>query len=470
MTHHPFPTPAIAAALAPDRMRSAPAHRVVVVGGGFAGLRAVRALRGAPVEVTLIDRRNFHLFQPLLYQVATGALSAGEVATPLRAILRRQANARTVLGEVTGFDLDRRRVVLGRLGDGSRTGEVPYDTLIVAAGARHSYFGNDQWEAAAPGLKSLEDALEIRRRILLAFEAAEAEDDPRRREAWLTFVVVGAGPTGAELAGQIAEIALETMRRDFRAIDPGSARVLLVEAAGRPLTAFRSGLSESARRALTRLGVTVLTGAKVVDLDERSVTLRRGDEDPERVATRTVVWAAGVTASPLASMLADAAGAALDRAGRVRVQEDLTLPGRPEVLALGDMVSLDDMARGGRPLPGVAPVAMQQGRFAAALIRARLAGHRPPRAFAYRDKGNLATIGRGRAVAQFGPVGVVGPLAWAAWLGVHLTYLVGFENRVLVMTRWTISFLTHGRGSRLIGVEAAEHASPAGLARDALAD
>jgi NADH dehydrogenase len=451
------PTPEIAAALAP---RAARPHRVVVVGGGFGGLRVVRGLRGAPVEVTLIDRRNFHLFQPLLYQVATGALAAGEIATPLRAILKRQANARVILGEVEGIDLGARRLSLGRLGDGSPRREVEYDTLVVAAGAGGSYFGHDEWRDAAPGLKSLEDALEIRRRVLLAFEAAEAEEDPERRRAWLTFVVVGAGPTGVELAGQIAEIARETLRRDFRAIDPSDARVLLVEAADRPLTAFDARLSESARRSLERLGVTVCTGRTVVHLDERSVTLGREGGEPERFGARTAIWAAGVTGSPLARMLAEASGAPLDRAGRIGVEPDLTLPGRPGVFALGDMVALPD-GRGGT-LPGVAPVAMQQGRFAAAAIRDRLAGRPPARAFRYRDKGSLATIGRARAVAQFGRVRVVGPLAWLAWLGVHIAYLVGFQNRVLVMLRWTTSFVTRGRGSRLIGREAAAAAPGVG--------
>jgi NADH:ubiquinone reductase (H+-translocating) len=447
---HPHPTPEIAAALAPPAPRGRRPHRVVVVGGGFGGLRAVRGLADGPVEVTLVDRRNFHLFQPLLYQVATGALSAGEIATPLRTILKRQDNARVVMGEVQGIDLEARRLSVGAAGDGAGR-EIEYDTLVVAAGAGHSYFGHDEWRAAAPGLKSLEDAREIRRRVLLAFEAAEAEDDPARRRAWLTFVVVGAGPTGVELAGQIAEIARETLRRDFRAIDPADARVLLVEAAGRPLTSFHEKLSQSARGALERLGVTVCTGRQVVELDERSVTLSRDDGDPERIGARTTVWAAGVAGSPLAAMLAEASGAPLDRARRIAVEPDLTLPGHPEVFALGDMATVPD-GRGGT-LPGVAPVAMQQGRFAAAVIRDRLAGRPPAAAFRYRDKGSLATIGRARAVAEFGPVRVAGPLAWLAWLGVHIAYLVGFQNRLLVLTRWTTSFLTRGRGSRLIGRE-----------------
>jgi NADH:ubiquinone reductase (H+-translocating) len=373
-------------------------------------------------------------------------------------VLKRQANARVVMGEVEAIDLGGRRVTLASPGDGSGRREIEYDTLVVAAGAGHSYFGRDEWRRTAPGLKSLEDALEIRRRVLVAFEAAEAEDDPDRRRAWLTFVVVGAGPTGVELAGQIAEIARETLRRDFRAIDPAGARVLLVEAAERPLTSFHPALSESARRSLTRLGVTVCTGRQVVALDERSVTLSREDAGPERIGARTTVWAAGVTASPLAAMLAEASGAPLDRAGRIGVEPDLTLPGRPEVFALGDMVALADGR--GRTLPGVAPVAMQQGRFAAAVIGERLRGREPARAFRYRDKGSLATIGRARAVAEFGPVRVVGPPAWLAWLGVHIAYLVGFQNRLLVLTRWSFSFLTRGRGSRLIGREAAPAGDP----------
>jgi NADH dehydrogenase len=447
---HHHPTPAIAAALAPPGRP----HRVVVVGGGFAGLRVARGLRGAPVEVTLVDRRNFHLFQPLLYQVATGVLSAGEVATPLRAILKRQANARVVLGEVTGFDLDRRRVRLGRAGDGSEGREIPYDTLIVAAGARDTHLGHDGWRARAPGLKTIEDALEIRRRVLLAFEAAEVEPDPERRRAWLTFVVVGAGPTGVELAGQVAEIARGTLRRDFRAIDPAGAHVLLVEAAPRALGGFHPGLSASAERALRAAGVTVRAKTEVLDLGERSVTLRAGDA-VETVPARTVLWAAGVAASPLAASLAKAAGAETDRAGRLRVGADLTLPGRPEVLALGDMVAPDGMA-----LPGVAPVAMQQGRFAARAVRARLRGRPGPRAFRYRDKGRLATIGRGRAIAELGPVRISGPLAWLAWLGIHLTYLTGVQNRTLVLTRWTVGLLTGRRGARLIGAEAPADTGP----------
>jgi NADH:ubiquinone reductase (H+-translocating) len=417
-------------------------HRVVVIGGGFAGLQAVRALRRAPVEVTLVDRRNFHLFQPLLYQVATGGLAAGEIASPLRGLLKRQRNARVVLGDVRGFDIPRRRVLL-------ESGMLDYDSLLVATGATHAYFGHDEWRPDAPGLKTLEDAIEIRRRILFAFEAAELEIDPARRRAWLTFAVVGGGPTGVELAGQIAEIARDTLRRDFRSIDPRAARVLLVEAGERVLGGFPERLSARADRALERLGVTTLVDGPVVDVGPDAVTVETADGTPRRIAARTVVWAAGVRASGLAEQLATATGAGLDRAGRVSVAPDLTLPGHPEVFALGDMARVHDAD--GRPLdlPGVAPAAMQQGRYAAKAIRARLAG-REPRPFRYLDKGNVATIGRMKAVADIRGLRLSGTLAWLIWLFVHLFYLAGLQNRVLVLIRWTVSFVTRGRGARLI--------------------
>ena len=465
---HVHPTPAIADAIAGISRRSAPLHRVVIVGGGFGGLRAVRALRHAPVAVTLIDKRNFHLFEPLLYQVATGALSAAEVATPLRGIVKRQRNARVLLGEVVDVDVARRRLVLGGLASGSAGGEVPYDSLIVAAGAQHAYFGHDEWEERAPGLKTLEDALELRRRLLLAFEAAEEEPDAARRAAWLTFVVVGGGPTGVEMAGQIAEIARETLPRDFRAIDPREARVVVVEMGDRPLRMYHPHLSEAARRSLNGLGVSVRTGSQVVDIDDQFVTVMGPDGGRERVETRTIVWAAGVQASGLGALLARATGAPLDRSGRVGVEADLTLPGHPEVFVLGDMVSLAD-PRTGRPLPGVAPVAMQQGRFAAATIVARLRGGERPGAFRYRDKGDLATIGRGRAVAQIGPVRMAGLPAWLAWVGIHLVYLVGVQNRLIVLTRWSIGVLTGGRGARVIWSRGATGSDPEGPAREAQA-
>jgi NADH dehydrogenase len=424
-------------------------HRVVVVGGGFGGLWAVRALGRAPVEITLIDRQNFHLFQPLAYQVATGALSAAEIAQPLRALVKRQANARVLLGEVVGFDLEARRVLVDRLANGAEPAVVGYDTLVVAGGSHYSYFGHDEWERYAPELKSLRGALEIRDRILIAFEAAESEPDPIRRRSWLTFVVVGAGPTGVEMAGQIAEIARDTLRRDYRSADTRSARVLLVEAGDRVLRAFPPSLSSKAKRQLEQLGVTPLLGHMVVDVAPGSVSVRSPEGTVERIEARTAIWAAGVHASPLARALAERSGAALDGAGRVAVGPDLTLPGYPDAFAIGDMVSVQ--ASDGTPmlLPGLAPVAMQQGSYVGRVIRNRLRGRRSP-TFRYRDKGNLATIGRSRAVAEIKGIRVAGFPAWILWLGVHLFYLIGFQNRLLVLLRWTVSFFTHGRGARLV--------------------
>jgi NADH:ubiquinone reductase (H+-translocating) len=427
-------------------------HRVVVVGGGFGGLAAVRRLRGAPVEITLIDRRNFHLFQPLLYQVATGGLTAGEIASPLRGMLKRRRDVRVMLGEVSSIDLAEREVIIDPVGD--RDAEpVPYDTLIVAAGAGHAYFGHDEWEPLAPGLKSLEDAIEIRRRILTAFEAAEADDDPARRAAWLTFVIIGAGPTGVELAGQIGEIARDTLRRDFRSIDPRSARILLLEGADRVLTAFDAHLSARAERALAELGVTVVVGSLVSGIDAGGVEARHEDGTSERIPARTVIWAAGVQASGLARLLGEAAGAEVDGAGRLDVAPNLTLSGHPEVFALGDMVRVSDGQGGVLSLPGVAPAAMQQGRYAARVLRSRLAGKPPPPPFHYVDKGNLATIGRLRAVGEVKGMRLSGFPAWLAWLGIHLFYLTGLQNRALVLVRWTVAFVTHGRGARLITAE-----------------
>jgi NADH:ubiquinone reductase (H+-translocating) len=424
-------------------------HRVVVVGGGFGGLQAATHLARAPVELTLVDRRNFHLFQPLSYQVATGALSAGEVAYPLRAMFKRHRNARVLMAEVTGCDLGARELrIEPGVGEASPI-SLPYDTLIVAGGSAYSYFGHDEWKPLAHEVKSLESALAVRRQILSAFEAAELEPDPERRRAWLTFAVVGAGPTGVEMAGQIAELARDTLRRDYRASDPREGRVLLVEAAGRVLTSFPPSLSQKALRSLEHLGVTPLLERTVVGIDERSVTVEAGDGASERIPARTVIWAAGVTASGLAAQLAELTGAELDRAGRVAVEPDLTLPGHPEVLALGDMVRVRDENGEPQVLPGVAPVAMQQGRYAAKLVRGRLRG-REVRPFHYRDKGNLATIGRARAVADLHWMRLSGLPAWLAWLVVHLWYLVGFQNRLLVFIRWSFSFFSRGRGARLI--------------------
>jgi len=433
------------------------AHRVVVVGGGFGGLQAVRGLRRAEVEVTLVDRRNFHLFQPLTYQVATGALSPGDIAYPLRAILKRQRNARVLLAEVADLDLHARELSLRPVAGVPAPAAIVYDTLIVAGGSRYSYFGHEDWGRYAAEVKSLESALAMRGQILAAFEAAENEPDEQNRSRWLTFVVVGAGPTGVEMAGQIAELARDTLPRDFRSIDTRSGRILLVEGADRVLTSFPASLSERAARSLRRLGITLLLGNTVVGVDARGVTVAGPDGQTEHIPARTVVWAAGVTASDLASRIGELTGAGCDAAGRVTVEADLTLAGHPEVLALGDMVRVRGADGAALVLPGVAPVAMQQGRYAAKLVRARLRGEQLP-PFRYRDKGNLATIGRASAVADIKGLRLSGLPAWLTWLLVHLWYLVGFQNRVVVFIRWAFSFFIHGRGARLI-TEASEDGS-----------
>jgi NADH dehydrogenase len=402
--------------------------RVAIVGAGFAGLEAARALARAPVRVTVVDRRNHHLFQPLLYQVATAALNPSDISAPIRAVLRAQENAEVILGEVAEIDLARRVL---RLADGDRLG---YDFLVVAAGATHSYLGHGEWASVAPGLKTVEDALEIRRRILLAFERAEREPEEAERRALLTFAVVGAGPTGVELAGALAEIASRTLAADFRHIRPESARVVLVEAAPRVLPAYPEKLSRAALRQLERLGVEVRTGAKVTSLDDRGVSL-----GAERLPARTVLWAAGVAASPLARAL----GAPLDRAGRVLVNDDLSVPGHPEVFVAGDLAALRD------PVPGVAPAALQEGRHAARNVARALRGE-PALPFRYRDKGLMATIGRAAAVARIGRVELSGLVAWLAWLLVHVFFLIGFRNRVAVILQWAWSYLTFKRGARLI--------------------
>jgi NADH dehydrogenase len=430
-------------------------HRVVVVGGGFGGLQAVLTLRRLPVDITLVDRRNFHLFQPLTYQVATGALSPGEIAYPLRAIFKRNRNVRVLMAEVADFDLDRRELQLRSVYGVPTQPTLGYDTLIVSGGSHYSYFGHEDWREHAAEVKSLESALIVRGRLLSAFEAAEQDPDVARRAAWLTFVVVGAGPTGVEMAGQIGELARDTLRRDFRTIDPRTARILLVEAADRVLTTFSPSLSAKAERSLERLGVTVLTNAMVIGIDDEGVTINDGSGNPERIPSRTVVWAAGVTASSLAGRLAELTGAETDRAGRVTVEPDLTLPGHPEVFALGDMVRVRGASGEPVVLPGVAPVAMQQGRYAAKTIRARLRS-RPTSRFRYHDKGNLATIGRAAAVADIKGLKLSGFIAWMTWLLVHIWYLIGFQNRLLVIIRWASSFATHGRGARLITESGAE--------------
>jgi NADH dehydrogenase len=423
-------------------------HRVVIVGGGFGGLYAARALGKAPVEVTLLDRRNFHLFQPLLYQVATGALSPANIAAPLRAVLKRQRNTRVLLAEVVDIDLGQRLVVLR---DGAT---IPYDSLIVATGSRHSYFGHPEWEQYAPSLKTVEDATTMRQRILYAFEAAERTTDAEQRQAWLTFVVVGGGPTGVELAGAVAEMAHHTLRGNFRSIDPRNARVLLVEAADRILPPYPPRLSAKAAASLARLGATVRTGTMVTDIQPDRVTFKTGNHT-EVVRTHTVLWGAGVEASSLGKVLAKATGASLDRAGRIVVEPDLSLPGHPEVFVIGDLANYPYQT--GKPLPGLAPVAMQQGRYVANRIERRLNQAHPLQPgseagppFHYRDRGSMATIGRAAAVADLGWIYLSGFVAWLAWLFIHILYLIAFENRMLVLFQWAWNYFTKNRSARLI--------------------
>lgn len=421
-----------AASLRREMPSTANDPHVVVIGAGFGGLQAARALRDARVRVTVVDRRNHHLFQPLLYQVATAALSPGDIAYPVRSILRRQQNARVLLAEARAIDPSRREVILA-------DGLLKYDYLMVATGARHAYFGHPEWEAQAPGLKDLEDALEIRRRMLLAFERAERESDDAVRRRLLTFVVVGGGPTGVELAGAIAEIARRVLAHDFRAIDPREARIVLVEAGPRILPSYSAELSEAAAKTLGARGVDVRTGTAVTGVERDAVVL-----GAERLAAGTILWAAGVAASPLARSLA----APLDNAGRVLINPDLTVPGSPEIFAIGDVAALRD--RDGRLLPGVSPVAMQQGRQAARNILRAIAG-RPMEPFRYVDKGSMAVIGRAAAVAELpGGLRLSGFLAWLAWCFVHIFFLIGFRNRLLVMFEWAWAYFTWQRGARLI--------------------
>lgn len=415
-------------------------HRVVIVGGGFGGLYAAKNLGRAPVALTVVDRRNFHLFQPLLYQVATGGLSPGEIASPLRFVLRRQRNTEVFLGEVVDLDAAGRRIIL-------RDGEVAYDDLIIATGATHHYFGHPEWEDAAPGLKTVEDATEIRSRLLAAFEHAERETDHQARRRWLNFVIVGGGPTGVELAGALGEIANDTLRHDFRHIDPREAQITLVEGEPRVLPTFPPDLSEKAERQLIQLGVRARTGSRVTEIADDHVIVEAAGKQ-ERIDTRTVLWAAGVRASSLGRVLAERAGAALDKAGRVMVEADLSIAGHPEIRVIGDLACFTH--QNGKPLPGVAPVAMQQGRYAARAIRRKLEGGSPLPPFRYLNKGNLATIGRNRAVADFGFVRLAGFPAWFTWVFVHLMYLVEFDNRLLVFTEWVYNYITRNRGARLI--------------------
>ncbi len=417
----------------------AEAHKVVIIGGGFGGLSAAQILKNAPVQVTLVDRHNYHLFQPLLYQVATGSLSPANVAGPLRQVLHKQKNAQVLLGEAVHIDAAKRRVILS-------DGALDFDSLIVATGATHQYFGHDEWEQFAPGLKNLDDATAMRRRILLAFEAAERERNPEKLRAWMTFVIVGAGPTGAELAGALGEIAHDTLRHDFRAIDPSQTRIILVEGTDRALPSYPPKLSEAARKMLVRLGVTVRTGAMVTDVRADGVTIRVSDHD-EIIPTRTVLWAAGVLASPLGVILSQEAGAKLDRAQRVIVEPDMSIAGHPGIFVIGDLSNFSHQT--GQPLPGVAQPAIQQGSYVANVIRARLHGQKLP-PFHYVDKGNLATIGRGAAVADLNWLQLSGWPAWLIWVLVHLLNIIQFQNRLLVMLQWAWLYLTFDRSARLI--------------------
>lgn len=405
---------------------------VVVLGAGFGGLQAARALRDAPVRLTVVDRRNHHLFQPLLYQVATAALSPADIAYPIRSILRRQKNADVVLGEVVSIDPAAREVLLP-------DARLSYDYLIVSVGARHAYFGHEEWESNAPGLKSLEDALEIRRRILLAFERADRESDPGRRRSLLTFVIVGGGPTGVELSGAIAEISRHVIVDDFRHIDPREARIVLIEAGPRLLPSYTKESSRRAEVALRARGVEVRTGAAVTLVDAEGVSLG----ESERLAARTVIWAAGVAASPFASSL----GAPLDRSGRVIVEPDLSVPGHPEIFVIGDLALFGH--QGDRALPGLSPVAMQQGRYVARAVGARIRGATVP-PFHYFDKGTMAVIGRSDAVAEIAGLRLWGFPAWLAWCFVHIFYLIGFRNRFIVMFEWAWAYTSYQRGARLI--------------------
>jgi len=405
--------------------------RIVIIGGGFGGLYAARTLAKTDANITLVDRRNYHLFQPLLYQVATAALNPSDIAAPIRAVLRKQKNISVIMGDVQAIDTDRRIITMA-------DGELAYDILIVATGATHSYFNHPEWEENAPGLKTIEDALEIRRRVLRAFEAAERETDPERQKAWLNFVIVGAGPTGVELAGALSEIARQTMLRDFRRINPSSARVILVEGKERVLPPYPPPLSAKAADQLRHLGVEVITDAVVTRINDHEVCI--GDTT---IPARTILWAAGVQASPLAQSL----GVPLDRAGRVLVEPDLSIPGHREVFVIGDLAAAKNAD--GSLVPGVAPAAIQEGIHTAKNI-ARILNDQPALPFRYRDKGSLATIGRAAGVADLGPIKLSGFIAWAAWLSIHIFFLIGFRNRVLVILQWAWSYLTYQRGARLI--------------------
>ncbi len=421
--------------------------RVVIIGAGFGGLQAARALGNAPVEVVVIDRNNHHLFQPMLYQVATAGLSPADISAPIRSVLKREKNVNVVMAEVTGIDLERQCVRTER-------GEISYDYLIVATGAAHSYFGHDEWEPYAPGLKTIVDATAIRRKVLLAFELAETETDPERVRALLTFVLVGAGPTGVEMAGAIAELANHALAQDFRNINPQSARIILAEALPRILPTFPEDLAKKAHAALHRLGVEVRTGSPVESIDADGVVI-----GGKRVAAKTVIWTAGVAASPAGRWL----GAEVDRAGRVKVEPDLTLPGHRNVFVIGDTATL---MQDGKPLPGMAPVAMQEGRYVAARIARRVAGQEACKPFRYKNKGNLATVGRSFGIADLGRLRLTGFVGWIFWMAVHIFFLIGFRNRLIVMIQWVWAYLTYQRGARLITFDRSSEAARKEFVKD----
>lgn len=422
-----------------DDIQTQSPHHVVIVGGGFGGLYAAKALKNAPVKVTLIDKRNFHLFQPLLYQVATGGLSPADISSPLRAVLSGSKNTEVKLGEVLDLDAQQQKVYLADQA-------LDYDTLIVATGVSHHYFGNDQWAETAPGLKTVEDAIAMRHRIFLAFEAAEKETDPELRRAWLTFVVIGAGPTGVELAGALSELAYTTLKDDFRNIDTAEAQIFLLEGLDRVLPPYPKDLSARAQESLEHLGVTVRTGTRVTNIEDGVVTLVQGEET-QQIPAKTILWAAGVKASKMGQILANRTGAELDRVGRVMVSEDLTLPGHQNIFVVGDLAHFAHQNE--KPLPGVAPVAMQEGSYVAKLIKHRLMGESLP-AFSYSDYGSLAVIGRNKAVADLGFVKFSGLPAWLVWIFIHIYYLIEFDNKLLVLTQWGWNYFTRKRGARLI--------------------
>jgi NADH dehydrogenase len=416
-------------------------HRVVILGGGFGGLNAAQKLRRAPVEVTLIDRRNFHLFQPLLYQVATGSLSPGEIAAPLRGVLSKQKNVQVLLGEAADIEPDEKRVIL------RDSAAIPYDSLIVSTGSQTSYYGNDSWREWAPSLKSIEEATAIRHKILYAFECAERSTSEEDARAWLTFVIVGAGATGLELAGALAEIANETLKNDFRRINPREARIILMEGGPRVLNAFPEDLSAKAEKLVSRLGVEVTKGVMVTRIDAEGVTYKSGDES-KRLRAKTVLWAGGVTTNAFGRKLAERTKSETDRSGRIKVAPDLTVPGYPDIFIVGDLaLSLNEE---GKPLPGVAQVAIQGGAYAAKTIRARLKGKKDTKPFHYFNKGDMAVIGRAAAVADIFGLHLAGLFAWLTWLFVHLIYIVEFQSRVLVFVQWGFEYLTFSRGARLI--------------------